>query len=62
MARCKRCGTTLMVLRFQVNPIRELQIAQRRMETAGVNVKGEFLNGIERKATTSYGYYNYGYK
>ncbi|SFU95414.1 polysaccharide biosynthesis tyrosine autokinase [Halomonas korlensis] len=59
----KLSGTTLMVLRFQLNPIRELQIAQRRMETAGVTVKGGILNAMERKAATSYGYgyYNYSY-
>ncbi|MWJ28483.1 polysaccharide biosynthesis tyrosine autokinase [Halomonas sp. ZH2S] len=60
----KQCGTTLMVLRFQLNPIKELQIAQRRLETAGVTAKGAILNAMERKAATSYGYgyYNYAYK
>ncbi len=59
----KLCGTALMVLRFQLNPIRELKIAQRRLETAGVTVKGAILNAMERKAATSYGYgyYNYAY-
>ncbi|MBF7053195.1 polysaccharide biosynthesis tyrosine autokinase [Halomonas sp. KAO] len=59
-----QCGTTLMVARFQTNPIRELQIATRRLETAGVTVKGSILNAMERKAATSYGYgyYNYSYK
>jgi tyrosine-protein kinase Etk/Wzc len=60
----KQCGTTLMVLRFQLNPIKELQIAQRRLETAGVTAKGAILNAMERKAATyyGYGYYNYSYK
>src|SRR5690554_4619288 len=59
-----QCGTTLMVARFQVNPVRELQIAQRRLESAGVIVKGGILNAMERKAATSYGYgyYQYSYK
>ncbi|MDR5903003.1 polysaccharide biosynthesis tyrosine autokinase [Halomonas icarae] len=59
-----QCGTTLMLARFQTNPIRELQIATRRLETAGVTVKGAILNAMERKAATSYGYgyYNYSYK
>jgi tyrosine-protein kinase Etk/Wzc len=59
----KQCGTTLMVLRFQLNPIKELHIAQRRLETAGVTTKGAILNAMERKAATSYGYgyYNYSY-
>ena len=59
-----QCGTTLMVARFQANPVRELQIASRRLETSGVTVKGVILNAMERKAATSYGYgyYNYSYK
>ncbi|TDA95754.1 polysaccharide biosynthesis tyrosine autokinase [Halomonas marinisediminis] len=59
-----QCGTTLMVARFQANPIRELQIARKRLETGGVTVKGAILNAMERKAATSYGYgyYQYSYK
>ncbi|MCH4565534.1 tyrosine-protein kinase, partial [Halomonas sp. EGI 63088] len=55
-----QCGTTLLVARFQVNPLREVQLAVRRLETAGVTVKGAILNAIERKAATRYGY-SYGY-
>ncbi|MCE9664978.1 polysaccharide biosynthesis tyrosine autokinase [Halomonas sp. M5N1S17] len=60
----KQCGTTLMVVRFQKNPIKEIEIARRRLETAGVEVRGCILNAIERKAATAYGYgyYNYAYK
>ncbi|WP_445004365.1 polysaccharide biosynthesis tyrosine autokinase [Halomonas mongoliensis] len=60
----KQCATTLMVVRFQLNPIKEIQIATRRLETAGVTTKGAILNAMERKAATSYGYgyYNYSYK
>ncbi|XKE47220.1 polysaccharide biosynthesis tyrosine autokinase [Halomonas organivorans] len=60
----KQCGTTLMVTRFQMNPVKELQVATRRLETSGVQVKGAILNAMERKAATSYGYgyYNYAYK
>jgi tyrosine-protein kinase Etk/Wzc len=59
-----QCGTSLMVARFQQNPVKELQIANRRLETSGVNLKGVILNAMERKAATSYGYgyYNYSYK
>ncbi len=55
-----QCGTTLMVVRFQVNPLREVQLAVRRLETAGVTVKGTILNAIERKAISRYSY-SYGY-
>lgn len=60
----KQCGTSLMVARFQQNPAKELTIASRRLETAGVTVKGAILNAMERKAATAYGYgyYNYSYK
>lgn len=59
-----QCGTTLMVARFQQTPVKEIQIAVRRLETAGVSVKGGILNAMERKAATAYGYgyYNYSYK
>ncbi|MEQ6917327.1 polysaccharide biosynthesis tyrosine autokinase [Halomonas aquatica] len=60
----KQCGTSLMVVRFQLNPAKELQIAAQRLETAGVTVKGAILNAMERKAATryGYGYYNYAYR
>lgn len=61
----RQCGTTLMVARFQVNPVKELQAATRRLESSGVEVKGAILNAMERKASTYYGYgyhYNYSYK
>ncbi|MBS9404055.1 polysaccharide biosynthesis tyrosine autokinase [Halomonas sp. TRM85114] len=59
-----QCSTTLMVARFQTNPVRELQIARKRLEAGGVTVKGAILNAMERKAATSYGYgyYQYSYK
>nr|WP_299230712.1 polysaccharide biosynthesis tyrosine autokinase [uncultured Halomonas sp.] len=58
-----QCGTTLMVARYQVNPVREVQLARRRLENGGVTVKGAVLNAMERKAATSYsyGYYQYAY-
>ncbi|MEC9481694.1 MAG: polysaccharide biosynthesis tyrosine autokinase [Halomonas sp.] len=60
----KQVGTSLMVARFQLNPAKEIELAMRRLETAGVSVKGGILNALERKAATAYGYgyYNYSYK
>lgn len=58
----KRAGTTLMVVRYQLNPVKEIKFALRRFETSGVEVKGFILNAMEAKATKSYGYYNYAYK
>ncbi|MCC5881594.1 MAG: polysaccharide biosynthesis tyrosine autokinase [Halomonas sp.] len=59
-----QCGTSLMVARFQLNPVRELELAKGRLERAGVTVKGAIMNGMERKAAVNfgYGYYNYAYK
>ena len=61
----KQCGTTLMVVRFGQNTPKEIQIAENRLATGGVTVKGTILNAMEKKAATSYGYYgyyNYSYK
>lgn len=60
----KVAGTSLLVARFGVNPQREIKIAVRRLENAGVHVKGCILNAIERTAAISYGYgyYSYSYK
>lgn len=59
-------GTTLLVGRFSVNPIKEIEVTKQRFEQAGVNVKGFVLNGVVRKAASTYGgnygYYNYSYQ
>ena len=58
-------GTTLMVVRFDVNTPKEVDIARTRLASAGVPLKGTILNTMEKKAATSYGYYgyyNYAYK
>lgn len=54
-----QCSSTLMVARFEMNTVRELQVAARRLETAGVNARGVILNAVERKASSYYGYYGY---
>jgi tyrosine-protein kinase Etk/Wzc len=62
---CKQADTTLMVVRFDVNTPKEVDIARTRLATAGVTLKGTILNAMEKKAATSYGYYgyyNYAYK
>ena len=57
-------GTTLMVGRFGVNTLKEIEVARNRFEMAGVEVKGFILNAVEKKASASYGYgyYNYSYE
>lgn len=58
------CGTTLLLARFELNTVKEIQLAVRRLEGAGVVVKGAILNAMEKKAASSYGYgyYQYAYK
>lgn len=60
----KLAGTTLMVARFQLNPLKEIELAVHRLETGGVKVKGAILNALERTAAGAYGYgyYTYAYK
>jgi tyrosine-protein kinase Etk/Wzc len=62
----KYCGTTLMVSRFNQNPLKEIEIAARRFEQNGIDVKGVIFNGVEKQASGygygAYGYYNYEYK
>ncbi|MCA2016112.1 polysaccharide biosynthesis tyrosine autokinase [Vibrio tritonius] len=57
-------GTTLLVTRFGVNTVKEVEVACSRFEQSGVLVKGVILNATEKKASSyyGYGYYNYSYK
>ncbi len=57
-------GTTLMVVRYGVNTLREIETSMGRFEQNGVPVKGVILNSIFRRATgyQDYGYYEYEYK
>lgn len=56
-------GTTLMVTRFGMNTVKEIDVARHRFEQSGVEVKGVILNATEKKASSyyGYGYYNYSY-
>jgi tyrosine-protein kinase Etk/Wzc len=63
----RQCGVTMIVARFGLNPIKELQVTKQRFEQNGVTVKGVVLNAVERRASGygygyGYGYYHYDYK
>ncbi|EWH02437.1 polysaccharide biosynthesis tyrosine autokinase [Halomonas sp. BC04] len=61
----KHCDTTLLVARFEQNPVREIKAARRRLEDNGIRVRGAVLNAVERKPSTAdgyYGYYHYQYR
>ncbi|MFP8967007.1 polysaccharide biosynthesis tyrosine autokinase [Pokkaliibacter sp. CJK22405] len=60
-------GVSLMVVRFGLNPLREIAAAHRRFEQNGIPVKGCIMNGMKRSGRNAgygygYGYYNYEYK
>lgn len=57
-------GTTLLVARFGMTPVKEMMYTIKRFEQNGIDVKGAILNSVERKASSYYGYgynYHYGY-
>ena len=51
-----------IVGRFGETTIKEIETARERFERAGVTIKGFILNGIKRKASNRYEYYQYDYK
>ena len=57
-------GTTLMVGRFEISVVKEVEISKQRFEQNGIEVKGFILNAVVRKASGyygNYGYYQYSY-
>ncbi|EPL3951971.1 polysaccharide biosynthesis tyrosine autokinase [Escherichia coli] len=59
-------GTTLLVSRFELNTVKEIEVSIKRFENTGIQVKGCILNGVVKKASSYYGYgyshYGYSYK
>ena len=53
-------GTSLIVTRFGLNPVKELELTLQRFRNNGVDIKGAIFNAVEKKAS-AYGYGNYGY-
>lgn len=59
----RHAGTVLLVARFTVTPLAELEAAISRLRQAGVLVNGILLNGVDDTAGYGYGYkYAYGYQ
>ncbi|MFM0095245.1 polysaccharide biosynthesis tyrosine autokinase [Paraburkholderia nemoris] len=55
-------GVALMVVRFGLHPIKEIETAKKRLAQAGVNLKGAVLNDIPvAKSRLRYGRYKYSY-
>ncbi len=60
----RHAGTTLMVARYAVNTLKEVETSLSRFEQNGIQVRGVILNSIFRRAVgyQDYGYYEYEYK
>ncbi|MEG0007277.1 MAG: polysaccharide biosynthesis tyrosine autokinase [Aeromonas sp.] len=57
-------GTSLLIARFAKTAVKEVDVAIRRFEQNGVNIKGVILNAVEKTASSyygGYGYYQYSY-
>ena len=56
-------GSTLLVARFNVTSVREMEVSQHRLQQMGVNIKGAILNDVVKSAASYYasGYNAYGY-
>jgi len=53
-------GTSLIVTRFGLNPIKEIELTLQRFRHNGIEVKGAIFNAVEKRAS-AYGYGNYAY-
>ena len=55
----RMADTTYLVVRSEVNAVREVRDATRRLETAGVAVDGLILNGVKRSRLANVPYRSY---
>ncbi|ERP91182.1 tyrosine protein kinase [Alcanivorax sp. P2S70] len=55
-------GSSLIVTRYGVNSVKEVDITLTRFAQNKVEIKGAILNCMERRASNEYGYYTYEYK
>ncbi|KFX06788.1 tyrosine protein kinase [Pectobacterium betavasculorum] len=57
----RHAGTSLLVARFEMNTLKEIEVAIRRFEQNGTEIKGVILNAVMKRAASYYGYGNYDY-
>jgi tyrosine-protein kinase Etk/Wzc len=57
----REAGTSMLVVRFGLNHIREIVLSKQRFEQNGVEIKGAIFNAVEKRhrGYSSYGYYEY---
>lgn len=56
-----KCDSTLMVARYQGSTVKDIKVANKRLEMSGVKVNGAIFNGVEPKASKVYGYTYFNY-
>ncbi|GLQ50560.1 polysaccharide biosynthesis tyrosine autokinase [Dyella flava] len=54
----RHAGTSLLVVRFGHNQLREIALAKQRFDQNGVDIKGFVFNAVQKRSA---GYYSYGY-
>ncbi|WP_440864638.1 tyrosine-protein kinase Wzc [Symbiopectobacterium purcellii] len=57
----RHVGTSLLVARFEMNTVKEIEVSVRCFEQNGTEIKGVILNAIVKRAASYYGYGNYHY-
>ena len=57
----RQSGTNLIVARFELNSVREVELTMRRFQQNGIELKGAIFNGIEKRSSAKYGYGAYSY-
>ncbi|MCV9878011.1 tyrosine-protein kinase Wzc [Brenneria izbisi] len=59
----RHAGTSLLVARFEMNTLKEIEVSIRRFEQNGAKIKGIILNAVVKRAASyyTYGYHYYGY-
>ncbi|UFT95765.1 tyrosine-protein kinase Wzc [Pectobacterium carotovorum] len=57
----RHSGTSLLVARFEMNTLKEIEVSIRRFEQSGAEIKGVILNAVVKRAANYYGYGNYDY-
>lgn len=55
-------STSLMVVRFEQNSLKEVEAGLRRFEQNGIAVQGTIFNGVEKRAAEPYTYGDYSYQ
>lgn len=58
----RHAGTSILVARHGVNPLKEIEQTKQRFEQNGIHIRGVILNAVVKKSSSyQYGYYQYEY-